>query len=93
MVGFSLENSILYCDTVAAREEQLQEQFATLTLRLSEQEALINWMKDQVRFFLVAFIGKSLIGLQMNMPEHHLNYSQDRTIAAENKATEAWACL
>ena len=49
MVGFSLENSILYRDTVAAREEQLQEQFATLMLRLSEQEALINRMKDQVR--------------------------------------------
>ena len=49
MVGFSLENSILYRDTVAAREEQLQEQFATLTLRLSDQEALINRMKDRVR--------------------------------------------
>ena len=49
MVGFSLENSILYRDTVTAREEQLQEQFATLMSRLSEQEALINWMKDQVK--------------------------------------------
>ena len=49
MVGFSLENSILYQDTIAAREEQLQEQFATLTSRLSDQEALINRMKDRVR--------------------------------------------
>ena len=45
MVGFSLENSILYRDTVAAREEQ----FATLTLMLSDQEALINRMRDRVR--------------------------------------------
>ena len=49
MVGFSLENSILYQDTVVAREEQLQKQFTTFTLRLSEQETLINWMKDWVR--------------------------------------------
>ena len=48
MVGFSLENPILYRDTIAAREEHLQEQFATLTSRLSDQEALINRMKDQV---------------------------------------------
>ena len=29
----------------------------------------------------------------MDVLERHLNYSQDRTIAAENKATEAWAHL
>ena len=42
MVGFLLENSVLYHDTIMAREEQLQEQFAMLTLRLNDQEALIN---------------------------------------------------
>ena len=62
MVGFSLENLILYHDQVTAQEEQLQEQFAVLMLRLNDQEALINCMKDQVRF-LVAFIGKPLTGL------------------------------
>ena len=29
----------------------------------------------------------------MDVLERHLDYSQDRTIAAENKATEAWAHL
>ena len=46
MVGFSLENSVLYHDMVMAREEQFQEQFTVLTSRLNDQEALINQMKD-----------------------------------------------
>ena len=29
----------------------------------------------------------------MDTLKHHLNYSQDRTIAAENKVLEAWAHL
>ena len=41
---------------------------------------------------MVSF-GKSLIGFQMDVLECHLDYSQDRTIAAENKASEAWAHL
>ena len=29
----------------------------------------------------------------MDMLKRHVDYAQDRTIAAENKVTEAWACL
>ena len=75
MIGFSLENSILCHNQVTVWEEQLQEQFVVLTSRLSEQEALINCMKDQVRFFLVACIGKLLTDLQMDVLEHHVDYS------------------
>ena len=86
-----MENLVPYHNTVMAQQEQLQEQFAVLMLRLSKQEALINCMKDQVRFFLVAFIGKPLT--DMDVLKRHVGYSQNRTIMAENKATEAWAHL
>ena len=45
------------------------------------------------KVFRIVSFGKSLIGLQMEVLKCHLDYSQDRTIAAENKASEAWAHL